>query len=73
MNVGAIFLIASEVLIFLLPVLLGILVRSTDPHNPDGDHREISTSVMALPFIITNIMYFKRRWNHMATGPWPKA
>jgi hypothetical protein len=63
---GAVCLIASEVLIFLLPAVIGALYNS-----PVSAARQIST-VPILVLIVVNVVYFKKRWSSMGSGLWSK-
>lgn len=64
-KVGAIFLLASEVLILFLPALVGALYNSPAPASSNG--------LAIIVLIIVNVFYFRKRWSSMAPGFWPKA
>jgi len=63
MRAGAVLLIASEIMIFLLPALIGALYNSPVNTQPN--------TAPVIVLIIVNIFYFKKRWRSMVSDLWP--
>ena len=73
MKAGAVFLIASEVLIILLPFLMGTFYGYTKPHSPSQSFDEACYALAALVLISVNVIYFKKRWSSMGSALRPRA